>query len=198
MSIEILPPLTEADVRRADAYAEAKHQGQVRKIDGVTPFITHSRRVEVLVRTYSGLTGQALYLACIVALLHDVVEDTDATVEDIAREFGRFIAVCVSAMSNDESIECPGVSKMPRLKDRVCRVRALCSVVVQLVEIADRIANMEEIPDAWPKEKKQAYTQDEAGYILTELGIEGNALSTLLDTMIRKTRQVYGLVPPAP
>lgn len=193
----ILPtPLTEADVWRADEYAEKMHYGQVRKIDGVTPFIEHPRRVAQLVREFSGLTGGILNLSLVVALLHDTVEDTGATLEDIRQRFGAYVAVCVWAMTNNPEIKCPGVSKMARLLDRLNRIRAQCGLAVQLVELADRAANLEEIPGNWPRLKLQAYTQDEAAAIQHMVGMPGNALHERLYAQMVEARLHYSLRPP--
>lgn len=193
----ILPtPLSEVDVLRADKYAEEMHRGQVRKIDGVTPFIEHPRRVAHLVRGFSRLSGDMLILAIVVALLHDTVEDTKATLEDIAQRFGTFVAVSVGAMTNNPEIKCPGVSKMARLLDRLYRIRAQCGLVVQLVELADRGANLEEIPGNWSRHKLQAYTQDEAAAIQHMVGMPGNALHERLYAQMVEARLRYALRPP--
>ena len=71
-------------VRHAYAYAEEKHRGQVRKSG--EPYTIHPVNVAYI------LTDMELDIQSIcAALLHDVVEDTDATREDLVRDFGETV-----------------------------------------------------------------------------------------------------------
>ncbi len=87
-------------VARALAKATEAHAGQIRNGSGGLPYIEHPRMVAATLaaRDY----GEATLAA---ALLHDVVEDSDTTVEDLREEFGDTIADLVAALSDDESIE---------------------------------------------------------------------------------------------
>jgi (p)ppGpp synthase/HD superfamily hydrolase len=76
--------------KRAKDYAKKKHSGQYRR-DGATPYITHPERVAKQVQA-------GLYRT--VAWLHDVVEDTDATIQDIWEEFGWEIAEFVELLTH--------------------------------------------------------------------------------------------------
>ena len=83
-------------VERAKAYAKRYHLGQVDKA-GVDYFAGH-------VTTVSQKVAKAGYSSeyVVVALLHDVVEDTSATIEEIALEFGEEVSKSVNAMSKRE------------------------------------------------------------------------------------------------
>jgi len=87
-------------IARALARAEEAHAGQTRNGSGGLPFIEHPRMVAATLATrgYGDTTLAA-------ALLHDVVEDSDTTVEELRAEFGDEIADLVAALSDDESIE---------------------------------------------------------------------------------------------
>jgi guanosine-3',5'-bis(diphosphate) 3'-pyrophosphohydrolase len=87
-------------IARALARAEDAHAGQTRNGSGGLPYIEHPRMVAAALasRGYSDATVAA-------ALLHDVVEDSDTTVEELRAEFGDEIADLVAALSDDESIE---------------------------------------------------------------------------------------------
>jgi (p)ppGpp synthase/HD superfamily hydrolase len=98
-------PIDEAVARseviaRAQARAAEAHAGQVRNGSGGLPYIEHPRMVAATLAAhdYADATLAA-------ALLHDVVEDSDATVEQLRAEFGDEIADLVAALSDDESIE---------------------------------------------------------------------------------------------
>lgn len=87
-------------VARALAKASAEHAGQVRNGSRGLPYIEHPRMVAATLaeRGY----GDEVLAA---ALLHDVVEDSDTTVEELRGEFGAEIAALVAVLSDDESIE---------------------------------------------------------------------------------------------
>jgi (p)ppGpp synthase/HD superfamily hydrolase len=87
-------------IARALAKATAAHAGQTRNGSGGLPYIEHPRMVAATLaaRDYDEATLAA-------ALLHDVVEDSDTTVEELRAEFGDEIADLVAALSDDESIE---------------------------------------------------------------------------------------------
>jgi (p)ppGpp synthase/HD superfamily hydrolase len=83
---------------RAAARADAAHAGQQREVDGA-PFIVHPYEVAMLLHA-SGYGDEVLA----VALLHDVVEQGGASIEDVRAEFGPQIAADVAALTEDESI----------------------------------------------------------------------------------------------
>jgi (p)ppGpp synthase/HD superfamily hydrolase len=88
-------PLT----RDALAFADARHAGQTRDLDGL-PFVTHPVEVACLLH-------EAGYRDEVVAagVLHDVLEDTDADHAELEARFGRRVADLVDAVSDDPSIE---------------------------------------------------------------------------------------------
>ena len=85
-------------VDKAMHYAYNKHIGQFRK-DGETPYITHPAAVAQLLYE-SGVREQNTLSA---AWLHDVVEDTNTTVQDIERQFGTKVANLVDAVTRREN-----------------------------------------------------------------------------------------------
>jgi (p)ppGpp synthase/HD superfamily hydrolase len=87
-------------VARALAKASAAHAGQIRNGSRGLPYIEHPRMVAATLAA-RGYADEVLAAA----LLHDVVEDSDTTVEDLRAEFGAEIADLVAALSDDESIE---------------------------------------------------------------------------------------------
>jgi (p)ppGpp synthase/HD superfamily hydrolase len=87
-------------ISRALAKATEAHAGQIRNGSGGLPYIEHPRMVAA---TLAAQGYDETTLAA--ALLHDVVEDSDTTVEDLRSAFGDAIADLVAALSDDESIE---------------------------------------------------------------------------------------------
>ncbi len=99
------PPLEAAIARSAlvaDALTKAReaHAGQVRNGSGGMPYIEHPVAVAALLADHD--FGEEVLAA---ALLHDVVEDSETTVEDLRASFGEPVAGLVAGLSDDESIE---------------------------------------------------------------------------------------------
>jgi GTP pyrophosphokinase len=119
-------------IARALAKATAAHAGQIRNGSGGLPYIEHPRMVAATLaaRDYDEATLAA-------ALLHDVVEDSDTTVEDLRSEFGDQVAGLVAALSDDESIE----SYRDRKDEHRGRVAAVDGDALAIYA-ADKLTNM--------------------------------------------------------
>lgn len=100
------------------------------------------------------------------ALLHDTIEDTDTTFEEIKNEFGVEVAMGVDALSKKDF-----PTKNESMKDSLKRIKQQPKEV-WAVKLADRITNLQKPPDHWNNEKKLIYMK-EAELILKELA-EGN------------------------
>ena len=119
-------------VQKAKAFATLAHEGQVRKYTGV-PYIVHPIEVMEIVRT---VKHDDTMLAA--ALLHDVVEDTDCTLDDIHAEFGENVASLVASLTDVSKPE-DGNRKTRKAKDRA-NIGA-GSPAAQTVKLADLISN---------------------------------------------------------
>jgi (p)ppGpp synthase/HD superfamily hydrolase len=119
-------------VAQALAKATAAHAGQIRNGSGGLPYIEHPRMVAA---TLASAGYDEATLAA--ALLHDVVEDSDTTVEDLRGEFGDTIADLVAALSDDESIE----SYRDRKDEHRGRVAAVDGDALAIYA-ADKLTNM--------------------------------------------------------
>lgn len=130
----------------APQVAARAHQHQKRK-DG-TPYIAHPTRValRILLKTVSSLDsyGEAMDIEKqIVAYLHDVVEDTDVTLEDLRDlGFSEYILHCVDAITKR-----PG----EKYADFILRIKAAGPVVIA-VKLADIDDNMEDQSALDPEE----------------------------------------------
>jgi guanosine-3',5'-bis(diphosphate) 3'-pyrophosphohydrolase len=87
-------------VRAAYEKASEAHAGQVRNGSGGMAYIEHPAAVAARLDRHG--YGEDVLAA---ALLHDVVEDSETTVEELREEFGERVAGLVAALSDDESIE---------------------------------------------------------------------------------------------
>ena len=140
-----------AQIRAAYEYARECHGSQMRR-DG-TPYITHPIQVAQIVAEMR-LDSESI----IAALLHDCIEDTGSTYEDIARLFSTTVADIVD-----------GVTKLTRVKyttmeeEQMENLRKMLfamsnDIRVMLIKIADRLHNMRTMEYQTPaKQKKKAF-----------------------------------------
>ncbi|UKN03603.1 HD domain-containing protein [Paracrocinitomix mangrovi] len=114
------------------------------------------------------------------AILHDTIEDTDASWEEIREIFGEGVADGVQALTKNQTIE----SKSEQLVDSLNRIKQL-DKEVGLVKLADRITNLQAPPNEWSNEKITKY-QVEATLILHELNESNVYLSARLQKKINE------------
>lgn len=116
-------------------------------------------------------------LAVQCALLHDVIEDTPITYQDIAQEFGQKAADGVLALTKNESL-----AKELRMQDSLQRIKQQPHEV-WIVKLADRITNLASPPNYWDKGKIKQY-RDEAVQIHNALHQASAYLSQRLEMKI--------------
>ncbi|MDP1836771.1 MAG: HD domain-containing protein [Chlamydiales bacterium] len=142
-----LPLLLEAVVMAA-----AAHEGQVRKDSAATPYIIHPMIVCKNVWTEGKVRNINILIA---ALLHDTLEDTDISREEIVRRFGARVLQTIEEVTND-----PSLSTNDNKQRQIDHAPHM-SLDAQIVKIADRIANIrdlaEDAPVEWTEEKIQGY-----------------------------------------
>ena len=118
------------------------------------------------------------------ALLHDSVEDTPVTAEEVTAAFGEAVGAGVLALSKRKTIDGRELSKQESMTDSLERIRAQPREV-WVVKLADRITNLQPPPPHWNQEKIRAY-HAEAERILAALGAASDHLSA---RMRRKLEQ---------
>ena len=120
-------------IERAIALAVRSHEGQVRKGDGQLPYIVHPVTVALILSRYTGDED-----TIIAGLLHDTLEDTPVTPEEIEREFGSKVREMVEDVTEHAL---PGLSWDTR-KARYLRHLQTAPRPSLLVAGADKIANL--------------------------------------------------------
>jgi hypothetical protein len=144
-----LPRLTKALLFAADA-----HRNQRRKGAAQEPYLNHLIEVVDLVVQATDNADMDLVIS---ALLHDVVEDTPTTYEDVATNFGERVAEIVRENSDNMSLP-----KAERRRARIASM-ALKSREARIVKMADIISNLRAIavspPAGWSTERKLGYLE---------------------------------------
>ena len=155
--------MTQTLYQTAMKFAGERHANQ--QVPGTTAnYLLHLSNVamEVLI-AYQHQPDFDLDLAVQLAILHDVVEDTDTTVEEVRELFGEAVATGVAALSKDSSLP----DKASMMADSLRRINQT-SREAGIVKLADRITNLQPPPAHWSNEKCQAYL-DQARIIAREL-----------------------------
>lgn len=143
----------EADlIRRAFAFSARAHEGQFRK-DG-EPYITHPLAVT---ETLAGWRLDAQTLAA--ALLHDVVEDTGITREEISRNFGEAVADLVDGVTKLDQLQFESKRHAQAENFRKMLLAMARDVRVILIKLADRWHNMRTL-EAMNSESRQRIAQE--------------------------------------
>ena len=122
-------------------------------------------------------------LAVVCALLHDTIEDTTVTFEEIETTFNKYFAQGVLALTKNTNLP----TKREQMLDSLARIKAQ-PLEISMVKMADRITNLQPPPHYWTKEKINNY-REEAQLILDELGKANEYLAKRLADKIQNYQQ---------
>lgn len=139
--------------QKAIKFAAKRHADKNQLIPGTNlPYVVHLSNVamEVLIAAEKTSKFDSV-LAVQVALLHDILEDTETDFDEIANEFGKEIAQAVLALTKNSKIP-----KEDRMDDSLNRIKQL-QKEVWAVKLADRITNLQTPPTHWSLEKITEY-----------------------------------------
>ena len=150
--------------RKAVRFAAARHSNQ--KENGTDlPYLVHLSNVAAEVFfAHAEEPDFDLRFATVVAYLHDVLEDTETTVEELNAAFGEEVAAAVHALTKDKDID----DKEQRLEDSIARINSLRREV-GIIKLADRITNLDAPNLPWPDDKRKRYMEG-SNLILAQLG----------------------------
>lgn len=121
-------------IHKAILFAACAHEGQKRKGSDI-PYIVHPFEVAQIL-TDAGVSESVICAG----LLHDTVEDTGVTLEEIKREFGNDIAMLVSVMTEDKAL-----SWEDRKQQAIHAVNHSMSREAKLLVCADKLSNLRSI-----------------------------------------------------
>lgn len=142
--------------QKAIKFAAKRHADINQLIPGTNlPYVVHLSNVamEILVASQNTKEFNTQF-AIQVALLHDILEDTTTTFEELSQEFSPEIAEAVLALTKNAE-----VPKENRMSDSLNRIKKL-SKEVWVVKLADRITNLQTPPQLWGVEKIKEYQKE--------------------------------------
>jgi guanosine-3',5'-bis(diphosphate) 3'-pyrophosphohydrolase len=137
---------------KALAFAARKHRDQRRKDAQASPYINHPIALADVLVNEAAVTDVDVLCA---ALLHDTLEDTETTPEELEREFGREIAAIVLELTDNKMLK-----KGTRKRMQIAHAAA-ASREAKLVKLADKICNLRDInarpPAHWDLRRRREY-----------------------------------------
>ncbi|XP_026482065.1 guanosine-3',5'-bis(diphosphate) 3'-pyrophosphohydrolase MESH1-like [Ctenocephalides felis] len=133
-------------------FAALKHKDQRRKDAEKTPYINHPIGVASILTNEAFIEDQNVLMA---ALLHDTVEDTNTTFEEIEKEFGTVVRAIVEEVTDDKNLP-----KLERKRLQIVHAPT-SSHSAKLVKLADKLYNLRDleraIPVGWSKSYYDEY-----------------------------------------
>ncbi|HSR13186.1 MAG TPA: HD domain-containing protein [Thermodesulfobacteriota bacterium] len=141
-----------ASLLKAILFAARRHRGQRRKDEDASPYINHPIEVAEILARVGGVSDGPMLEA---AVLHDTVEDTGTTFEELEQGFGREVRNLVEEVTDDKNL----------LKDVRKRLQIEhaphLSPKAKQIKISDKICNVHDVtyapPPKWGIERRREY-----------------------------------------
>ena len=167
-------------VIRAAKFAADKHRMQRRKDADASPYINHPIALADVLANEGGVDDPVVLCA---ALLHDTIEDTDTSADELRQAFGDEVAGVVLEVTDDKALP-----KQQRKALQIEHARH-ASPRARLVKLADKICNLRDMaaspPADWPAQRKAEYF-DWAAEVVAGLRGCHPALEALFDEAWRR------------
>ena len=174
-------------ILKAMRFSVEKHNDQRRKDSKSSPYINHPIQVAERLYSVGGVRDAALLAA---AILHDTIEDTDATPDEIQREFGSEVLGLVLEVTDDRSLP-----KEVRKQLQV-ETAAKKSPRAKLLKLADKLCNVKDLvespPADWSMKRRREYLDWTEKVVLGMRG-SNRELETLYDEVLRRGKQSLGM-----
>ena len=170
------------ELLRAVHFAADKHRDQRRKGADASPYINHPIEVAEVLARVGGVSDLATLQA---GVLHDTVEDTEATFEELEDRFGPDVAALVAEVSDDKSL--PSEERKRRQVEHAPRL----SRAAKEIKLADKICNVRDVqsdpPASWDLERRLGYLDWTAAVVEGCRGANA-ALEGRYDQVLREAR----------
>lgn len=137
---------------QAIGFAARKHKDQRRKDEEASPYINHPVSVALLIAEIGGVTDPEILAA---AILHDTIEDTKTTPEELDAKFGQRVRQIVEEVTDNKSLP-----KEVRKQLQIDHAQDLSADAV-LIKLGDKTVNVLDVthspPKDWSMERKREY-----------------------------------------
>lgn len=167
-------------ILRAAIFAADKHQNQIRKDLQGSPYVTHPLTVAEVIWEIGGIRDTRTLVA---AILHDTIEDTPTTPEEIRKQFGEEVLSIVMEVTDDKSLP-----KMARKRLQVLHAGNI-SLPAKLIKLGDKLVNCRDIlnspPKDWDLNRRREYIQWAAD-VLAQIRGTNAPLEDAFDKMVKE------------
>ena len=165
-------------------FAADKHRDQRRKNREASPYINHPIEVAEILSRVGSVTDLATLQA---AILHDTIEDTQTTAEELEASFGAEVRLLVEEVTDDQRLP-----KAERKRRQIQHAPHL-SPKAKLIKIADKISNMRDVthspPAHWPHQRRCEYL-DWAEKVIAGARGANPAVDKLFDETLETGRRI--------
>lgn len=175
---------TVAAILKALHFAADKHRDQRRKDVGASPYINHPIEVAELLARVGGVTDLVTLQG---GILHDTIEDTDTSPQELEREFGPEVRRVVEEVTDNKDL--------PKAERKRLQIEHAPHVSerARLIKLADKISNVRSVtqtpPAKWPLERRQEYL-DWTEQVVTGLRGANPSLEKLYFELLDKGRRI--------
>jgi GTP diphosphokinase / guanosine-3',5'-bis(diphosphate) 3'-diphosphatase len=172
---------------KALRFSAEKHNDQRRKDSKSSPYINHPIQVAETLWSVGGVRDETVLTA---ALLHDTIEDTDATPAEIGHEFGEEVLALVLEVTDDKSLP-KQVRKQLQIENAAKK-----SPRAKLLKLADKLCNVQDLvnspPLNWSLKRRQEYLEWSEKVVQ---GIRGTnqPLETRYDEVLKAGKRLLGI-----
>lgn len=163
-------------------FSAEKHKNQRRKGRDAAPYINHPIEVAELLTGVGGVQDPHTIIA---AILHDTVEDTATTPEEIEQKFGQEVRSLVDEVTDDKSL--PQAVRKQRQIDHAPHLTSRAKEI----KIADKISNLRDLIDSPPtgwSQKRIADYIDWSEAVVSRLRGSNPALEELFETIFKRAQ----------
>jgi len=174
-----------SNVLQALAFAAHKHRDQRRKDIEASPYINHPIAVAEILAREGGVSDINILAA---AILHDTVEDTECTFEELEDEFGADVANLVREVTDDKTL--------PKLERKALQVEHArsASPAAKQIKIADKVSNIRDItsspPADWPLARRTEYVDWAVQVVAGCLGVNAELDSVFAEAITGARRKL--------
>lgn len=174
-------------ILKAMRFSAEKHSEQRRKDSKSSPYINHPIQVAETLWKVGGVRDNTLLIA---AILHDTIEDTDATPAEIEREFGKDVLALVLEVTDDKSLP-KEVRKQLQIENSAKK-----SPRAKLLKLADKLCNIQDLvhlpPSNWSLKRRQDYLSWSEKVVQGMRGTN-KELETRYDEVLKEGKAVLGM-----
>jgi GTP diphosphokinase / guanosine-3',5'-bis(diphosphate) 3'-diphosphatase len=167
----------------AASYAARQHTGQERKGERAEPYINHPLEVANLLASVGRVEDMDILIA---AILHDTVEDTGTTTEELNAKFGSRVTGFVLEVTDDKTL-----SKTERKQKQIEHAPHLTPEAKQ-IKLADKISNITDItnspPANWNTERRREYVEWGVNVVAGLRGVN-EPLENYFDEVVEKAME---------